>query len=223
LCRFLIFSSKQETDISAILNSFATACEKSLAPDGERQGDGFGIAYKTGGTWQLQKSTSSIWEGRNIFNKLPKTKMVMAHARSATFSLGKDNLDYNQPFTDGQLGFVFNGTIKKMKTALKLEGEIGSQKLFSLIKLFYAKNPEVNVLERIRDFVLRKAENIEGMNIGLVDKDNIEVLCQYSSNKEYFTIHYQENDDFIFISSEKFGDYDWSDLEKGEVKKFRVK
>ncbi len=223
MCRFLIVSSKYIINPVDILNGFATACEKSIAPDGERQGDGFGVSFKNSGKWNIRRSVKPIWEEREILNEIPRTKLLMAHARSATFSLGKDNLDYNQPFTYGQLGFVFNGTIKKMKTALKLDGEIGSQKLFSLIKLFLKNNPTLNVLEKVRDFVSAKAESIDGMNIGLVDKKNISALCQYAGNDEYFTLHFFENNELLIISSEKFGNFDWLDMQKAEVKNFYIR
>lgn len=223
MCRFLIVSSKNIINPADILNGFASACEKSIAPDGEGQRDGFGVSFKNSGKWNIKKSANPIWEEREILNEIPGTKLLMAHARSATFSLGKDNPDYNQPFIDGELGFVFNGTIKKMKTALKLEGEIGSQKLFSLIKLFLKNNPTLNVLEKVRDFVSAKAESIDGMNIGLADQKNISALCQYAGNDEYFTLHFFESDDLLIISSEKFGNFDWFDMQKGEVKNFYIR
>lgn len=223
MCRFLIVSSKKIINPTEILNEFASSCKKSIAPDGEGQGDGFGVAFKNSGKWQTKKSVQPIWQERELLNQIPETNLLMAHARSATFSLGKDNLDYNQPFTDGELGFVFNGTIKRMKTALKLEGEIGSQKLFSLIKLFLKNNIKKNVLEKVRDFILEKAESIEGMNIGLVDQKNISALCQYTGNAEYFTLHYFERNDLLIISSEKFGNFNWLDMQKGEVKNFYIK
>lgn len=224
MCRFLIVSSKNIINPADILNGFAEACGKSIAPDGEGQSDGFGVSFKnSGGGWQTHKSVKPIWQEKEMLNRIPETKLLMAHARSATFSLGKDNLDYNQPFTDGEVGFVFNGTIKKMKTALKLEGEIGSQKLFSLIKLFLKNNPILKVLEKVRDFVSAKAESIDGMNIGLVDQKNISALCQYAGNDEYFTLHFFESDDLLIISSEKFGNFDWLDMQKGEVKNFYIR
>lgn len=223
MCRFLIVSSKNIINPAEILNEFASACEKSIAPDGEGQSDGFGVAFKNSGKWQTKKSVQPIWQERELLNQIPETDLLMAHARSATFSLGKDNLDYNQPFTDGELGFVFNGTIKKMKTALKLKGEIGSQKLFSLIKLFLKNNPEEKILEKIRDFILAKAESIEGMNIGLVNQKNISALCQYAGNAEYFTLHFFERNDLLIISSEKFGNFNWLNMQKGEVKNFYIK
>jgi hypothetical protein len=61
------------------------------------------------------------------------------------------------------------------------------------------------------------------MNIGLVDKKNISALCQYAGNDEYFTLHFFENNELLIISSEKFGNFDWLDMQKAEVKNFYIR
>lgn len=223
MCRFLIVNSNKEILPLDLLTQFAAMCKKSIAPDGETQRDGFGVSWKENNKWKTVKSISPIWKDQKLFNQIPETRLFMAHARSASFSLGKDNLEFNQPFTDGDLGFVFNGTIRKMKTSLKLEGEIGSQKLFSLIKLFSKKVSGKSILEKVRNFILAKAESIDGMNIGFVDKNSIHLLCQYSDHADYFTLFYFESDEILIISSEEFGGYQWRSLKNREIKKFELK
>lgn len=220
MCRFLIVKSKNKINPAELLKSFALACQKSVAPDGELQKDGYGIAYHDGQTWQLKKSLAPIWEEQDSFEQIPETNLFVAHARSSGFAKDKDNLNYNQPFTDGSFCFVFNGMIRKIKLNLPLEGMIGSQKLFSLIKLQLKKHQLENVLKNTNKIILENSEKIEGMNIGLINDSKIYILCQYSNNKEYFTLHVYQDKNLTIVSSIPFGSYKWKPISKGEVKVF---
>lgn len=222
MCRFLIVKSKQKINPSNLLNKFASACEQSIAPDGERQKDGFGVAWKKEGEWLLSRSLLPIWEGKDLLNKVPETNFFAVHARGSGFERDRDNIDYNQPFVDDDLVFVFNGIIRKVKLRIPLEGKIGSQKLFSLIKNLQKKQTLEIALTELKNLILKNSEKVEGMNIGLITDSQVSVLCQYDSNDKYYTLHYFENDDLLIISSEEFGDYDWKSLEKGEIKTFKL-
>lgn len=218
MCRFLIVKSKQKIKPEALLKSFALTCQKSVAPDGALQKDGYGIAWQDGGSWQLKKSLSPIWEELEQFGQVPETNLFVAHARSATFSKDKDNLEFNQPFIDKNLCFVFNGMIRRISFNLSLEGQIGSQKLFSLIKLLIKKHKTSSALEEVKNFVLKKAEKVEGMNIGLVDGNKIYILSQYSKNKDYFSLYYyNKNKNLTIISSESFDSFNWKIIERGSI------
>lgn len=220
MCRFLIVKSKKKIKPEDLLKSFALACQKSKAPDGEFQKDGYGIAWKDGKTWQLKKSLSPIWKEQDFFKKIPITNLFVAHARSAGFVKDKNNLDYNQPFIDNSLCFVFNGMIRKISIHLPLKGKIGSQKLFSLIKLHIKEHKIDPALQEVKKLVLKKAEKVEGMNVGLVEGNNIYVLSQYSNKKDYFSLNYHKDKNFTIVSSESFGFYNWKNIKKGEVKIF---
>lgn len=220
MCRFLIVKSAQKLKPEEFLKSFAQVCKKSKAPDGASQNDGYGIAWQSNKSWHLKKSLAPIWTERDLFKKIPKTNLFIAHARSAGFDKDKDNLDYNQPFIDNKLCFVFNGMIRKITLNLPLEGKIGSQKLFSIIKIQNKKNKIDNVLKLVKKLILENAEKVEGMNIGLVSGSNIYVLCQYADNKNYFSLNYYQDKDLVIVSSERFGFYNWKIMEKGEIKIF---
>ncbi len=218
MCRFLIVKSKKKIQPEELLKSFALACQKSIAPDGELQEDGYGIAWKNDKSWQLKKSLAPIWEEQDLFERIPETNLFVAHARSAGFVKDKGNLDYNQPFIYKNLCFVFNGMIRKISLNLPLEGEIGSQKLFSLIKSKLKKHKIGSALEEVKKLVLKKAKKVEGMNIGLIAGDNIYILCQYLNNQDYFSLYYFRNKNFTIVSSELFGLYQWKNIKKGEIK-----
>lgn len=220
MCRFLIVKSKNKINPEDLLKSFALACRKSVAPDGELQNDGYGITWHDGKTWQLKKSLAPIWEEQDLFEQIPETNLIVAHARSSGFAKDKDNMGYNQPFIDGSLCFVFNGMIRKIKLKLPLDGMIGSQKLFSLIKLQLKKHNPDNVLKNTNKIILENSEKIEGMNIGLINDGKIYVLCQYSNNEKYFALHFYQDEDLTIVSSTPFESYKWKSISKDEVKVF---
>lgn len=221
MCRFLIVKSKKKIKPAELLKFFSFACQKSIAPDGELQKDGYGIAWQQNdGAWKLKKSLTPIWKEQDRFRNIPESYLFVAHARSAGFSKDKDNIEYNQPFISGKLCFVFNGMIRKISLHLPLKGVIGSQKLFSLIKLQIKKHTLDFTLNEVNKLILDKAEKVEGMNIGLIDNNNISILCQYLNNKKYFTLHYFENNQLTIISSEQFANYRWKNFKNGEIKKF---
>ena len=57
MCRFLLAKSDEKIKPERLLTSFASMCEKSRTPDKDRQGDGWGIAYK----YQISKSKKQKW------------------------------------------------------------------------------------------------------------------------------------------------------------------
>lgn len=217
MCRFLIVKSKNKINPEELLKSFALACQKSVAPDGELQKDGYGIAWHDGKSWQLKKSLSPMWEEQDLFEQIPVTNLLVVHARGSGFEKHRGYLEFNEPFIDGSLCFVFNGMIRGVKLKKKVPGKIGSQKILSLIK----EEKEIDqALKSVQKSILENSREIEGMNIGLIKKDKISVLCQYSTNEDYYTLQYYQDVDLLMVSSEVFGGYDWKHFKKGEVKTF---
>ena len=217
MCRFLIVKSKKKIKPENLLKSFALVCQKSIAPDGELQKDGYGVAWNNGKFWQIKKSLTPIWENLDLFGKIPETDLFVAHARSASFVKDKNDIDFNQPFIDGAVCFVFNGMIRKVNLNLLLEGEIGSQKLFSLIKL-HLKNYEISLaLQKAKEFILNKAQIIEGMNIGLITRENICLVSHFTKNENYYSLYYSQNPEFTIVCSQKFGSYSWKKVDENEI------
>src|SRR3989344_1905586 len=220
MCRFLIVKSKNKINPKELLKSFALACQKSVAPDGELQKDGYGIAWYDSKIWQLKKSLAPIWEEQDSFERIPETNILIAHARGAGFDKDRGCIDFNEPFIEGKLCFVFNGIIRGVSIKRKLEGKIGSQKLFSLIKAEFKDKNSDDVLKFVNKIILSNSEKIEGMNIGLVKDGEISALCQYYDNKDYYSLQYYQNKNLTIVSSEAFGGFDWKQFKKGEVKTF---
>lgn len=217
MCRFLLFKSKDKIDPQEYLKQFASICEKSLTPDGDRQKDGWGVAWKENGSWKIKKSLLPIWQERKILSTIPKTNLFIVHARSAGFPEHKDNLEFNQPYLQNSLCFVFNGMIRGVRLLRQLEGEIGAQKIFSFIQQELKKNSVKDSLQILNKTILQKSREVIGMNIGLVKDNLFFVLCQYSKYNNYFNLCYYQNENLTLVCSEEFGLFDWNKMKKGEI------
>ena len=219
MCRFLIVKSKEKIVPDVLLRSFALACEKSMAPDGGLQNDGYGIAWKEENTWQLKKSLAPIWTEQGMFQEVPQSDFFIAHARSAARPIDKNIIEYNQPFLDDDFLYVFNGMIKGVRLSIPLNGIIGSQKLFSLLKHQIKEyGGDIHVaLRKLSDLMMHNAKKIEGMNIGLISGGKIYVLNQYDTHENYYGLYFYEEEKLKLISSEPFGSFAWQRIKKGEI------
>ncbi len=220
MCRFLIVKSKEKINPDDFLTPLSDLSEKSVAPNGDRQWDGYGIAFRENGKWEVKKSLSPMWEEKSMFSQIPATDMLVAHARGSGFMKDTGEIEFNQPFIDGDLCYVFNGTIYKVKLTTPLEGKIGSQKIFSLLKLQMKDKDPKNALEIVDKLIIRNSQKIEGMNIGLVVGKDVYVLNQYATDEKYYSVYYFESPELTIVCSEPFGSYDWKKFEKGEVRSF---
>lgn len=216
MCRFLLITSKQPINVQTVLAQFADMAEKSRAPDGDRQADGWGAAWYTDG-WQVKKSIRPMWEDREKFQEIPETTFLALHARSASFPAHKDTIEYNQPFTQGTTCFVFNGSIQGIKMAQPVPGTIGAQKLFYLLQKNLKHLSPEDSLRQLDTLIQQSSVRIEGMNIGIIHNGNMYALCEYADNEQYFGLRYFQNEDAAFLCSEPFGSYPWKTMKKGEV------
>lgn len=217
MCRFLLFRSENKNKPEKYLTRFAAMCKKSRTPEGDKQEDGWGITWKENNSWKLRKSLLPIWEDKKVFSKIPSTDLFMVHARSAGFSNQKGNLNYNQPYLADSLSFVFNGMIRGVRLPVPLDGEIGAQKIFSLLKKETDKNTPEKALLAVLKTLTEHSQKIEGMNIGLVKDDKFYLLCEYYINKDYFTVRYFQDNIVTLVCSEPFGLYNWNSMGKGEI------
>lgn len=192
-------------------------CEKSRTPDGDRQSDGWGVAWKEGNTWKTEKSLVPIWENTDRLLKIHQTYCLAVHVRSAGFDHQKGVIEYNQPYIKDGLCFVFNGMVRGVKLPYKLNGTIGAQKIFSFIQLLRKRQTLPKALDTARLMLLSHSREIEGMNIGIVHNNQFYILCEYDGNQEYFTIHYYQKDNLSIVCSEPILAYNWNNMRKGEI------
>lgn len=199
-----MIKSKKPIKSSNLLGDFAAMCKNNS----QWQGDGWGVAWRLDDrNWTLDKSLNPIWDDKAKFDKIPSAKLLVVHARGASFPDQKGDIDFNQPYIDNDVCFVFNGELYGVK--LKAEGKIGAQKIFNLLK--------ETSLERVAKLLRKNSKKILGMNIGLVKGDAINVLCDYDDQQDYYTLRYYINKDFVIVCSEEIGNYKWKEMGKGEI------
>lgn len=225
MCRFLLVKSKQLFKPELILKDFALMCRNSPAPNGDWQGDGWGIAWqvqnskiKVKSYWQTYKSLKPIWKEQERFNQFPKTNILIVHARSAFNDGQKNIIEFNQPYIKNNFCFVFNGTLRGVKLKKPIFGKIGSQKIFNLLLKFLKNNKPDKALRKLSNLLLKNSKTVEGLNIGLSVGQKIYALCQYqSSDDNYFSLRYNKNNNFSIISSGEMGNYKFKKMKKGEI------
>lgn len=211
MCRFLMIKSKDTFDTVTHLENFSELCRNSE----EFQGDGWGVCYLSGIEWKCFKSLKPIWEEHTRFKKIPKTKMLIVHARSAFQDKGPDP-EFTQPFVDDNLVFVFNGEISGVR--LKAIGKNGAQKIFSLVKT-QLKSSDWNVkdaLEQTTSLIEKYSSNIKALNIGISDKDKLVALCKYTERDKYFGLHYFDGD-LKIICSKPYKPYNFKNVKNNEI------
>lgn len=218
MCRFLIVKSNQPLATKVFLSQFAQMCQTSCTPDGDWQGDGWGVAWQETGHWQLHKSLKPIWQDSTSFQSIPPTEILVAHARSASFANQKGILEYNQPYTDGNLAFVFNGLIRGVKFNFPVPGKIGAQKIFWLLQhQFKNTSSPVSVLKNLYQLLLDSSTSLRGLNVGLAQANAITALCAYREDDNYFTLHHYRSSKFTIICSQPIGAYQYSKMQPGEI------
>lgn len=217
MCRFLLIKSEKKRKMGKILHEFTDMAKESRTEDGDWQEDGWGVSWREKNKWKLFKSLSPIWEEKEKFDDIPETNLLVVHARSASFEKHKGKLDYNQPYIDDDFSFVFNGLLMGVKTERRVEGEIGAQKIWTLLKEELDDEEPSTALKKVHSFLKKSSKKINGLNIGLSDGKNIFALCGRHEVNGYFTLKRFVKDDFSMISSEEFGNYDFESLEEEEV------
>lgn len=203
MCRFLMVKSKNPIKLGKLLTEFAEACRKSRTPDGDWQGDGWGISYLSyNSQWIVKKSLHPIWEEKNVFKSIPKSRYLLVHARSSSFPNQRNKIEYNQPFVFGKYSFVFNGLIRGVSLPIKIKGEIGSQKIWNLLLGLLEDNSPKKSLILLKDKILKNSKIVHALNIGICDMENLYAFCFYNFEPDYYSLHYFSSQSLFIISSE---------------------
>lgn len=206
MCRFLLIKFNTTIKPTKVLTEFAKMCKGSKTLDGNRQRDGYGICYLKDGRWELVKSLSPIWENIALLDMLPETKLLVAHARSATFSSEIGVLEYNQPYlsNDREYVFVFNGLIKGVFLKEEASGKIGAQKIWSLInKRIKAYTDVKKAVQETYDLIRCSSKEVVGFNVGVASKNSIFSFFNPENKQNYFNLYLDKTHDYEIICSEK--------------------
>lgn len=217
MCRFLMVKSGKKVNPEGFLRDFALMCQKSRTLEGDRQEDGWGVAWLDKNKWEIKKSLRAIWRDKKKFKKIPKTEIFVVHARSASFSNQKGVIDYNQPYIDDGFCFVFNGEIEGVRMKEKVKGKIGAQKIWNLVRNQLKEKGPSQILEEIYKLLERKSRKVYGFNIGLAGKKKIFAFCGRNCGSGYFNLKVAKSEKIKIVCSEKIGFQRFKQMKIGEA------
>lgn len=201
MCRFLLAKSKSPFDPKYLLKPFSEMAEKSRAFDGDWQGDGWGYSWlDEHNNWKSYTSLNPIWKDFDSIHQTQFTKIVLIHARSASFPHHKDHIEFNQPFVTEPYAYVFNGLLKGV--SLSLPGIIGAQKIWNLLKIQLKRKKPKAALQKTIDVLLASSKNLQAANFGFSDKQDVYAQCFYSNHESYYQLHIHTESSVQFICSE---------------------
>lgn len=219
MCRFLLAKTTSPVKPEALLRKFSNMAEKSRAPDGDWQGDGWGISCRQENKWFRQVYLAPIWQSKEVFSDFPKTDCFLIHARSASFVKDKGKDKFNQPYVDEKQSFVFNGLLNGVAFPRKVNGEIGAQKIWSLVQEYNSGNCK-QALEKTIDDLNKYAKSVNALNLGVSNGDEIFAYCQFKDYSEYYTLRLHRSDYMTVICSEVLAGLDCHPLEPGKIYSF---
>lgn len=218
MCRFLMIKSERLIHAANILERFAQMAEKSRAPDGDRQGDGWGISWlDEENVWQTKKSIQPIWDETAVFSQIPESQLFLVHARSSSFPQHKNVIHFNQPFVEQRHGFVFNGLVRGISIPVGPNGSIGSQKIWFLLKGLLRQHEPKTSLIFLKNILEKNSKTVQALNIGLSDKKNMFACCWYSENPDYYNLQFYDSPSLKILCSEALQGYDFSSLKTNSI------
>lgn len=185
MCRLLYIKSNEVFDINPYLEKFAVICKNSK----ENQGHGWGLAYlDEKNNFNYYKNINPIWTEDFSFTKNKKTKILIAHARSA-FEDKDIRIENNMPFYDENYVFIFNGELRGVK--IKEHGRIGAEKIFNFIKRFDKKDSKEsmkNAMEKAISIIKKRTDYIKALNIIIANKEKVFVNNYFTTDEDYFCL-----------------------------------
>jgi len=213
MCRFLMMRSEAPLRPTVLLEKFADMASRSRSPDGDRQADGWGVAWlDEQGGWSVRKSPNPIWTETRLFARIPRCQVLTAHVRSASFPDHKGVVEFNQPFLADSYAFVFNGLLQGVSFPFPVEGRIGSQKIWSLLqRSMNGGGPAAGISALVRKLESR-AREIQALNIGLVDGRRLFIYCRQTEAGSYYRLQVHRSPSLTLVCSEALADLSWQSV-----------
>jgi len=198
---------------TVLLEKFADMASRSRSPDGDRQADGWGVAWlDEQGGWSVRKSPNPIWTETRLFARIPRCQVLTAHVRSASFPDHKGVVEFNQPFLADSYAFVFNGLLQGVSFPFPVEGRIGSQKIWSLLqRSMNGGGPAAGISALVRKLESR-AREIQALNIGLVDGRRLFIYCRQTEAGSYYRLQVHRSPSLTLVCSEALADLSWQSV-----------
>ncbi len=216
MCRFLLLATPATCDMRPFVMQFAHMCQRSTGLDGEGwQGDGWGVAWwNDHAGWQVQRSVAPIWTEMDTLQRLPPTRHLLVHARSASFAHHKGNIAYSQPYVCAPYAFVFNGFLKGIRFPRRVPGTIGAEKIWSLVQEQLAQGaPPQQALATVYAVLARHSRNIQACNMGLSDGQKYTFYNGNPHGRAYYQLHQAQHRALHMVCSEPFGAWAWHTYE----------
>lgn len=213
MCRLLAVLGAAPFDPRSLIAEFAAMAEASRSPDGDRQGDGWGIAWlDEAGMWRRHRSLAPIWE-ESLADRCPRsTRALAAHARSASFAGDRGEIEHNQPFLLGAHAFVFNGLLSGVSLPGGRPGEIGAQRVAALLGAFLKRTPPQEAVGRLGVMLAARARRVPALNLAIVGGSGIVALSQFEEHPEYYRLHHAELAGTVAVCSQPLGAAGWRPL-----------
>jgi predicted glutamine amidotransferase len=215
MCRFLLAHSTEALDPSALLAAFARMCQVSRSRDDAWQGDGWGVAWRApdgrapDGCWKLHKSLRPIWEDGAVLPSIPGARAFAVHARSASFEKDRNNLEFNQPYLSETSAFVFNGLLRGVSMPTRVEGGIGAQRIWNMLRTEMGARTPADALAQVVGELEARTRHLVACNIGLIDAQHIYAMCRFAGNPDYYQLRWHASDRLRMVCSEPLPGFDF--------------
>lgn len=218
MCRFLLIKSSQPIKPIDRLVSFAQMAERNPGREGGWQGDGWGLSWLDEfGQWQTQRSLEPIWTEIDQLAAVAPARFWLVHARSASFPEHQNNLAYNQPFTNATHAYVFNGFLKGVALPFRLAGQIGAQKIWTLIQRELARRQTDAALAAASATIFQHTRIVQALNVGLCDGQDLYAFSAFAGDPDYYQLRVLDDGACQAICSAPLDGDRWQPVEPGRV------
>jgi predicted glutamine amidotransferase len=229
MCRLLGFVSRHPTTLKELLGEeeLAEFTELSL-----KHGDGWGFAWATADAVEVAKAADAA-RASSLFATLAAEQEVdlgVVHLRWATLGLDVVS-DNTHPFTDGQIAFAHNGSVKPPESldaliptdiAALRRGTTDSERYFLAVLAAARDDDPATALERTAARISREC-SFSSLNAMIATPHDVQVINLFDPVAEsreaephYYRIGYRVTSDAVVVSSSGWGS-GWTFLDNGEL------
>lgn len=226
MSRFIFINKKQRFDIEENLKAFAALSEDNPTPEGNWQGDGWGISWVDPYLkWRDYRTFISIWKNTEFMHIFMPSNTFLLHVRTLEVAEEYISEEHNLPYSTDELTFVFDGELTSTE-AIK-ESQLPADRIWEKIKSLNRENLESEFRQLCESIDLEK-ENLKAANLVLSDKNNLYVYNKYNPEFEYYyQIKFVTNEEKIIFSSQEMSIEnlqitDWQKMQNGEYKKVQL-
>jgi predicted glutamine amidotransferase len=232
MCRLLGFASNAPITLCDLLGEQELAEFVALS---QTHGDGWGFARATASGVEVIKAPEAAGESApfaHVARTLP-ADLGLVHLRWATLGLGVTR-ENTHPFTDGQIAFAHNGSVKPPDVidalmpatfAARLAGTTDSERYFlaTLATLAAVQERDVALaLERTATAIAHRA-TFSSVNAMVATPDALHVINLFNPAAEakeaaphYYRMGYRITPNSVVVASSGWG-HGWTLLENGDV------